>query len=142
MENNSKISYGSSTTEVLEVASKLVVRHKEDGEASPLRALTDVNWTTIEGTIPMAIAKQREAEEYRMKSDMLYRERDLLLEPIVEVVRRSKNLLKSVHSKNPKALSEWGFDVTYTTANKPAKAAAKLAKAAAKKTATPENKEE
>lgn len=135
MENSSKISYGNSTTEVLDVASKLVVKHKGDGEASPLRALTDINWTTIEGAIPMAIAKQREAEEYRMKSDMLYRERDLLLEPIVEVVRRSKNLLKTVHSKNPKALSEWGFDVTYTTSTKPAKAAAK-------KAATSENKEE
>lgn len=142
MANNSKISYGNNASENLDAASKLVGKHKLDGDASPLRALTDVNWTEFEVNVPKAMAKQREAEEYRIKSDMLYRERDLLLEPIVEVVRLSKNLLKTVHSKNPKVLTEWGFDVTYTVSTKPAKAAAKLSKAAAKKEATPENKEE
>ncbi|WP_320052194.1 hypothetical protein [uncultured Acetobacteroides sp.] len=121
MANNSKISFGNNASENLDVASKLVGKHKLEGAASPLHTLPDVNWTEIEAAVPKAMAKQREAEEYRMKSDMLYRERDNLLAPIVEAVRLSKNLLKTIHSKNPKALSEWGFEVTYSAPTKPSK---------------------
>jgi hypothetical protein len=64
-----------------------------------------------------------------MKAEAKCRERDLLLEPIEEAVRRGKNLLKTIYAKNPKLLTEWGFDVTYTATSKSTKATAKKAAA-------------
>lgn len=101
--------------EVLGVAGKMKVKHETDGDASPLLTLTDVNWSEFVTNVPKAAELHREAEELRMKSEAKCRERDLLMEPIEEAVRRGKNLLKTIHARNPKVLGEWGFDVTYTT---------------------------
>ena len=43
-----------------------------------------------------------------------YRERDLLIPAIDEALKSSRNLLKALYSKNPKRLSEWGFEVDDT----------------------------
>ena len=43
-----------------------------------------------------------------------YRERDLLIEPIDETVKASRNLLKALNQKNPKRLADWGFQVADT----------------------------
>lgn len=121
MENSSRVDVGRGATEVLGIADKMVVKHKADGTASPLLALTDVNWSVIVESVPLALAKHREAEELRAKAEAAYRERDLLLEPIDDAVRRSRTLLKTIHVKNPKVLTDWGFDVTYTASMKAAK---------------------
>lgn len=118
MEGSSRVKLGNNPAEVLGVADKMKVRHESDGPASPLLALTDVNWKEFVTNVPRAIELNREAEELRMKAEAKCRERDLLLEPIEETVRRGKNLLKTIYAKNPKLLAEWGFDVTYTAAKK------------------------
>ena len=41
-----------------------------------------------------------------------YRERDLLMPAIDEAVKASRNLLKALNQKNPKRLTDWGFEVT------------------------------
>lgn len=118
MANTSRVEVGRGATEILGIAEKLVAKHNLDGEGSPLNALVDINWPLITGSVPKALAKHREAEELRAKADAAYRERDNLLQPIDEMVRRSRSLLKAVHVKNPKLLTEWGFEVTYTTPSK------------------------
>ena len=118
MENSSRVKLGNNISEILGVADKMTVKHLKDGNSSPLLALTDVNWTEFVSNVPKAVELNREAEELRMKAEAKCRERDLLMEPIEEAVRRGKNLLKSIHAKNPKMLGEWGFNVTYTTPKK------------------------
>jgi hypothetical protein len=118
MDNSSKVKLSTNASEIFENALKLAAKHKAEGEASPLHALTGINWKEFEDGIPKASNIQKEAEEYRAKSDAKYRERDNYLEPIVEVLRVSKNLLKAINEKNPKVLAEWGYNVSYTTSKK------------------------
>lgn len=46
--------------------------------------------------------------------EVAYRERDLLIPAIDETLKSSRNLLKALNAKNPKRLSEWGFEVDDT----------------------------
>ena len=126
MSSNSKIKLGNSPAEILATAEKMLAKHKEMGETSPLLALADIDWKVIEGLVAEAKGSQREVEEFRMKSEAKCRERDNALEPIVEAARRSKNLLKTINDKNPKLLGEWGFDVLYTTPSKATATASRI----------------
>lgn len=128
MGDTSKVELGHGATEIISTAKKLTTKHTNDAGTSPLSTLTDINWNEISSLVPQAEAKHNEAELYRTKAETAYRERDILLEPITDAVRRSKNLLKSIHSKNPKVLSEWGFNVTYTATTTKAEKEAKAAK--------------
>ena len=44
-----------------------------------------------------------------------YRERDLFIPAIEEILKSSRNLLKALNAKNPKRMAEWGFNVDDTT---------------------------
>lgn len=47
-----------------------------------------------------------------------YRDRDLVLPEIIEILLVSKSLLKAAYSKKPKKLGEWGFTVDDTPKTK------------------------
>jgi hypothetical protein len=100
---------------VLNQAAKVYAKHKADGDNSQLKLLPDHDWAVIGPTIDIALAKNAEAEEYRGKMEAAYRERDLLIPAIDDILRVSKNLLKALNSKNPKRLAEWGFEVDDST---------------------------
>lgn len=119
MDESSRVKLGNNAEEVLNVAIQMKAKHEADGAASPLNAITDVDWEKFSEMVPRAVALGKEAEELRRQSEAKYRERDILLDSIEDNVRRGKNLLKSIHAKNPKLLSEWGFKVVYK-ASKPA----------------------
>ncbi|NEW85394.1 MAG: hypothetical protein GZ094_23950 [Mariniphaga sp.] len=97
--------------EVLTLASKVYFRHQADGDASPLRNLDGINWLNLGPTIEPALAKHREAEALKAQMEKAYRERDIYLPAIDEAVRASSVLLKALNQKNPKRLSDWGFNV-------------------------------
>ena len=61
------------------------------------------------------MAKHKEAEELKGKMEAAYRERDLLIPAIEEILKSSRNLLKALNAKNPKRMTEWGFNVDDTT---------------------------
>ena len=124
MANKSRVDIGRGPTDLIRVALKLVDKHKEEGEKSPLHAILDIDWVLISTSTPLAQKKHEEAEELMRKAEAAYRERDNLLKPIDEAVRRSRNLLKTIHENNPKLLAEWGYDVSYSA---PAKAKAEKA---------------
>ena len=98
-------------TEVLNLASKVYLRHQNDGATSPLTNLDGVDWSAVGPTIATTLAKHLEAEALKGQMEMAYRERDLYLPAIKEAVKASRNLLKALNQKNPKRLIEWGFDV-------------------------------
>jgi len=97
--------------EMLTLASKVYQKHQEFGEASPLTNLDGVSWSVVGPTIEQALARQKEAEEYKKQMEKAYRERDLYTPAIREAVTASRNLLKAMNQKNPKRLIEWGFEV-------------------------------
>jgi len=110
-----RIAISTNTVEMLDQATKVYTKHVADGVASPLNTLTDYDWAKTGPTIAIALAKHKEAEELKGKMEAAYRERDLLVPAIEEILKSSRNLLKALNSKNPKRITEWGFNVDDTT---------------------------
>ncbi|MCU0446059.1 MAG: hypothetical protein MUE85_14210 [Microscillaceae bacterium] len=109
-----RINIPKNVEEHLALAQKVFDKHQLDGKNSVLNTLVDLDWNTIGPKIAHCLTKHREAEEYRRKMDEAYRERDLVLPEIEEILRASKSLLKAVYTKNPKKMGEWGFSVDDT----------------------------
>jgi len=106
-----RIAVSRNVGDVLGLADSVYQKHTADGTASPLLNLDGIDWSVVGPTIPTALAKHREAERLRNLMEKAYRERDLLMPPIDEAVKASRNLLKALNQKNPKRLSDWGFQV-------------------------------
>ena len=97
--------------EMLNLASKVYAKHLADGAASPLINLDGIQWNVVGPTIETALSKHRQAEAFKSQMELAYRERDPFTPQIMEAVQASRNLLKALNQKNPKRLSEWGFEV-------------------------------
>ena len=106
-----RISISQNVEEMLTLASKVYQKHAEFGEASPLTNLDGISWSVVGPTIEQALARQQEAEGFKSQMERAYRERDLYTPAIKEAVAASRNLLKALNQKNPKRLTEWGFEV-------------------------------
>ncbi len=109
-----RIEISANLVKMLELAAKVYGKHIADGAASPLNTMTDYDWLKTGPTIANALAKHNEAEELKGKMEAAYRERDLLIPAIEEILKSSRNLLKALNSKNPKRIAEWGFNVDDT----------------------------
>jgi hypothetical protein len=98
----------------LTLAQKVFDKHLADGNASLLNNLDEMDWGVTGTKIAECLKKHQEAEDYKRKMEEAYRERDLNLPEIQEILRASKSLLKASFPKNPKKLGEWGFMVDDT----------------------------
>ena len=101
--------------EMLALAAKVYGKHLAEGDNSHLKLLTDYDWSKTGPTIETAQAKHNEAEAFKGQMEAAYRERDLLLPAIEEILKSSRNLLNALNAKNPKRIAEWGFEVDDTT---------------------------
>ncbi len=106
-----RIAISTNIVEMLNQATKVYNKHVVDGVQSPLNALIDNDWAKTGPTIAIALEKHNEAEKLKGEMEAAYRERDLLTPAIAEILQSSRNLLKSINSKNPKRIAEWGFNV-------------------------------
>lgn len=106
-----RIAVSRNVGDVLSLAGSVFQKHMADGTASPLLNLDGISWSVVGPTIPTALAKHREAERLKSEMEKAYRERDLLMPAIDEALKASRNLLKALNPKNPKRLSDWGFEV-------------------------------
>jgi len=93
-------------------------KHAAEGGNSPLKTLADYNWDTMGPNIETIKALHEEAESLKRRSEELIKERNLRLTELEACLRSSKNLLKSIYSKNPKRMGEWGFEVMDTAKSK------------------------
>ena len=109
-----RIKSSNSPAEILDVSASVYTKHLADGESSHLNALVDYDWAIVGPTITAAKAKHALAERLKGEMEAAYRERDLLIPAIDEILKASKNLLKAINRKNPKRLAEWGFSVDDT----------------------------
>lgn len=109
-----RIKSSSNPVKILEVSEIVYAKHLADGDSSQLSTLVDYDWAIVGPTIATAKAKHAQAERLKGEMEAAYRERDLLMPAIDEILKASKNLLKAINSKNPKRLTEWGFSVDDT----------------------------
>ena len=106
-----RINIPTNTTELLELAKKINDKHIADGETSPLKAMQDYDWSTEGPKITTCKKNHDDAEEAARKAEQHYRQRDIDLPAIKDIVRNSAALLKSIYAKNPKILGDYGFQV-------------------------------
>ncbi len=106
-----RIVISNSAGELLNLAAKVYAKHQADGAASPLTNLDGIQWNVVGPTIETALSKHQQAESSKSQMELAYRERDRYTPQILEAVKASRNLLKALNPKNPKRLSEWGFQV-------------------------------
>jgi len=106
-----RVEISQNVEEMLNLASKVYGKHQADGDASPLSKLDGISWNDVGPKINPALAKHHEAEELKKQMDKAYRERDINIPEIKEILMSSRNLLKSLNEKNPKRLADWGFEV-------------------------------
>ena len=106
-----RIVISNSAGEMLNLAAKVYAKHLADDAASPLTNLDGIQWNIVGPTIETALGKHQQAESFKSQMELAYRERDRYTPQILEAVKVSRNLLKALNSRNPKRLSEWGFQV-------------------------------
>jgi hypothetical protein len=58
-----------------------------------------------------AILLHHQAEDFKLKMEEMYRQRDLLLSKIKETLLASREILSGVHRSNMKRMGEWGFSI-------------------------------
>lgn len=100
--------------ENLSLAKKVFEKHLEDGNTSILHGLDGMDWKVTGSKIEECLKQHLIAEEHKRKMEEAYRERDLVLPEIQEILRASKSMLKAAYTKNPKKLGDWGFTVDDT----------------------------
>jgi hypothetical protein len=96
---------------VMELATKITTKHAADGATSPLNALSDDNWTDNGPRLTQAKDLNTQAKQLEKDVENLYKQRDLLLKPVIDTVKASRDLLLGANKKNPKKLGDWGFVV-------------------------------
>lgn len=107
-----RIDLPTNPVELIELAKKVKDKHLLDGTNSPLNVIsTEVDWSALDGSLDKCKALGEKAQELSRQVEQLYEERDLLLRPVNEAVKKSRNLLKNAYPSNPKKLGEWGFQV-------------------------------
>ncbi len=96
------------------LAASIYKKHLADGVKSPLQTLSDYNWTDNGPKITEAEDLELQAKQLEKDVEELYRQRDLLLEPITLTIRSSRDNLLGIYQANYKKLGDWGFVVDDT----------------------------
>ena len=110
-----RVKIGTNIEDLLNLASLIVEKHKELGDASPLRVL---DWVGKGDTIQKALELHKQAKEYQRLAEQAHEQRDALVEPIDDIVRQTRDLLKALYRNEPKKMGEFGFDVVDTIKKK------------------------
>lgn len=93
---------------LLDLAAKLRVKHRADGETSPLKVL---NWAEIDFLIDDSIAVDDRAMRLKREKLLTFQLRNQRLKQLMNFVRNSRDILTGVHSDEMKTLGLWGYDV-------------------------------
>lgn len=102
----------------LALAELVLAKHTTDGAASPLNAMSDHNWTANGPKVAQARTLQTDITQMEKDLENLYKQRDLLLAPVMESVKASRDLLYGANRTNPKKLGDWGYVVNDTPQKK------------------------
>ena len=108
----------SNAEKLLALAKQVYQKHTADGDASPLKVLSDFNWEDNGPRIDEAEALNERAKSLLKEAERVFEQRDALLRPITGTVRSSSRTLKGIHRASPKRLGDWGFTVDDTPRSK------------------------
>jgi hypothetical protein len=100
--------------ENLDLAKKVFEKHVALGTDSPLKLIEGVDWAVSGPKVAIASTAHEKAEFHKGESEKQYANRDALLPEVVDALKKSINLLKSIYSDNPKKLADWGISVDDT----------------------------
>jgi len=100
--------------ELLLLAEKIYQKHLSEGTNSILGLLNDHSWTIEGPKISVALDSHNLAEIKSKESEKAYRERDLHIPNIINIIKTSRDLLTGLNRNNMKRLSDWGFEVNDT----------------------------
>ena len=103
----------------LDTVLKMIGKHNDAGDKSPLIHIENVDWTVAEVKAKEALRLHNEAEAAKKTSERLNAERDKLIEELKTPTVNSKNTLRGIHAANLRRLTDWGFDVTETPKTTP-----------------------
>lgn len=101
-------------TELLLLEAAVYAKHLADGATSVLKTMQDHDWTIEGPKIALAKVEHDKAEDYKLKMEKAYRNRDLLMEPLKDTLLASRDVLTGVMRSNMKRMGDWGFTVNDT----------------------------
>lgn len=126
---NLRINVPKSPNDLVELTGKIVVKHQQDGAASPLNGMKEKDKADFLAKAAAAKDKHDEAKKLRKQSEKATEDRDNVLGAPSEAltpgtvrfyVTAVRDLLVGVNKGNEHALGDWGF--TVDTSPRPAKA--------------------
>lgn len=98
----------------LELLQRILEKHAELGDASPLKLLLTVDLNKTKDNIGKALAAHQAAEYHKLQAELQYNQRDVMMVELKSTLRKMIALLKASYSGHSKALGEWGIDVNDT----------------------------
>jgi hypothetical protein len=104
--------------ELLRLAELVANKHQELGDASPLKPL---DWDLQAKNIGKALELHKQAKEYQRLAEQAHEQRDVLVTPLDDLLKQTRDLLKALYRAEPKKLGEFGFQVDDTPRKKKAK---------------------
>jgi aminopeptidase C len=121
-----RVAISKSPRELLLIAQKFYDKHVDMGSSSPLQIIEQPTVDEVLSQAAAAIELHDLAEAMMLQSEKMYRERDLQLEKINNVVKQSVQLLKAAYAGNPKKLADWGIDIDDSKPTKSSKSSEPL----------------
>ena len=94
--------------ELLGLAQKIVTKHQSEGDSSVLNAL---NWNDLIPKINEGLELHEKAEEHQREMEIAYESRDMIVNELSDIVKRSRDLLKGIYRNDLKKLGDYGFEV-------------------------------
>lgn len=100
-----------SPSDMLDLGAAVYAKHLADGASSVLKNLQDHDWAVEGPKIALAKIEHDKAEDFKLKMEKAYKDRDLLMAPVKDTLLSSRDLLTGVMRSNMKRLGDWGFTV-------------------------------
>ncbi|TAF74097.1 MAG: hypothetical protein EAZ53_10265 [Bacteroidetes bacterium] len=111
MAKSVRVKLGKNPEETLNLAKLVAEKNQLLGPASPLNTL---NWNMQMVNIDRALELHKQAKEYQRMAENAHEQRDILVGPLDDLLKQSRDLLKAVYRHEPKKLGEFGFTVNDT----------------------------
>jgi hypothetical protein len=105
---NVRVTVPRDPTAAIELLGKIKTKSDELGDASPLKGL---KWQEISPSLAIAKENDDNAETFKKKTENCYGTRDAEMPLVTQALRDSRDILLGINSANPKALTDWFYEV-------------------------------
>lgn len=113
-----RVQISSNAEKLLNLAELVAKKHAELGATSPLNVL---EWNKQAENVKKALDYHKQAKEYQRLSEQAHEQRDILVTPLDDLLRQTRDLLKALYRTEPKKLGEFGFIVDESVRKKKTK---------------------